>query len=169
MTYYGVEQYHYGHLYRWIFDGDTLKSNIGDDFESKNGWDIGYPMGGSNSSATWIEKLSTDEEIREFLIRPSEPDLDDPELIDLGEYLLTIETDCDSCTQMFLDKFEYKQSDLDQYDDEYGRCEEVREKAKKLKERGITWFDCDDPFYGNDRSMRYSEFCELYEREVIII
>lgn len=159
--YYGVQQSHYGHWYRWIFDEATLKNDLGDILSGE----CIYPMGGSNSSIAWIEELKTDEEVREFLTRPDEPDSDDPTLVDLGEYLLTVDIDFGSCTQMWLDKLGLVATNLTQIDDRYGRCADVETKARELKEMGITGFDYDNPFYGANKDMRYSEFIEFYNNE----
>lgn len=160
MTYYGIEQANHGHWYRWIFDEDTIKNELG--YIPEDGLDIGWPIGGSNSSATWIMQINNDDEVLEWLTMPSEPDLEDPTLVDIGEHLMTIATD-EGCAQMFLNKLGMKADDLAQYDDCYGRRNEIEQKVKELREMNVD-FDCNNPFYGNNRGMRYSEFCEMYDQ-----
>ncbi len=83
MKYYGVTQYNHGHEYRWIFDGKTISKmlNVSEDkiVDDLNGEDIGFPIGGSNSSATWFCPIESDEDAKAFLMAAGDgPDLEDP-------------------------------------------------------------------------------------------
>lgn len=92
-----------------------------------------------------------------FLTKPAEgPDSEDPELIDIGEYYLTVEVDYGSCTKEWLKKLDLKASDLEQSDDCFGRTAEVERMAQVM---GIS-----DPFYDEEYcNMQYSEFVKRYE------
>ena len=97
---YAVSQSHCGHEYVWIFDEKGLSENCPnfDRFKEtlakgEEIWeDILWPMGGSNSSATCIEKLADLEAARIFLTRACDgPDFEDPTLIDIAEYIRTVD------------------------------------------------------------------------------
>ena len=110
MRYFGVTQMSHGHEYRWIYDGATLVEELNlvseDEIEKQSDSELFFPIGGSNCSATWILELDSDEKARSFLTDGGDgPDSEDPVLVDIAEYMLTISTDDGSCTQMFLDKF----------------------------------------------------------------
>ena len=159
---YGVSQSFHGHEYKYLFDAETLKKELGYVPEDGACEDIRFPIGGSNSSATFFEELKNDDEIKGFLTTCGEPDYEDPQLVDIAEYLMTISTEEPSCTAKYLDKFGLKAQDLEQYDDCYKRGEKIEKMAKELKKYD-TEFDCDNPFYGDNRNMTYGEFCEFYE------
>nr|WP_297765848.1 hypothetical protein [uncultured Butyrivibrio sp.] len=167
-TVYGVSQYNHGHEYRWIFDRDTLKKELEtSDIMGMSGEDISFPIGGSNSSSTWFAELNTLSSVQAFLTGEAEgPDLEDPTLVDIAEYLLTVDTDFGSCTKFFLDKLCLNQEKLTQYDDDEHHRECAKAMIDKLKKAGYTEFDYDDPFYGRDGNMRYSELCSLYRKVV---
>ena len=165
---YGVMQYHCGHEYRWIFKAAVIRKELElkkeEKIEDISGEEVLWPMGGSNSSATWFCKLDSMEKAKNFLESPGDgPDLEDPELVDLAEYLVTVETDCNSCTQEVLDKFNLNEEDLVQTDDENERYSKAEKMIKALEAAGYADFDYNDPFYGENRDMRYSDLCELYE------
>lgn len=171
-NYYGVAQMDYGHEYRWIFDRDSLarefeKYKINVDVDKLDYVDICFPIGGSNSSSTLFCPLDTEEDAIEFLKKIAEgPDLDDPELTDIAEYSLTIDTDDEefgACTRKILDKFNINADDLEQLDDECKHYENSVKMINALKEAGYKDFDYDDPFYGENGSMTYYELCDLYE------
>ena len=148
---YYVSQSHCGHEYIWIFDEEGLKTC--DEFElikneidkDGNAWlDILWPMGGSNSSATYIKRLSSEEDAKNCILSEADgPDSDDPMLIDIAEYLRTVETDCGSVTQRILDKYGLKAKDLTQTDPRYD----------ELIGLGIKPED----FYGANSDCSYSE------------
>ncbi len=167
-TVYGVSQYNHGHEYRWIFDRDTLIKEL----ETNNimdisGGDISFPIGGSNSSSTWFTELNSLSSVQTFLTGEAEgPDLEDPTLIDIAEYLLTVDTDFGSCTERFLKQLHLNKESLTQYDDDKHHYKSAKSVIEKLKEAGYTEFDYDDPFYGRNRDMRYSELCSLYRKVV---
>lgn len=166
--YYGVSQSSYGHEYRWIFDEETLKKKLEtDDVLSMSGEWVGFPFGGSNSSSTWIQQLSDIKEIENFLVAEGDgPDSSDPMLVDIAEYLVSVDTDCDSCTQKFLDILGFKKDEMFYSDDVYGHYASAKSMIEELKNTGYEEFDYDDPFYGENRGMTYSELCDLYNREV---
>lgn len=166
MRYFGVSQMCHGHEYRWIFDGETLvkelKLNNEDEIEDCDGNELLFPIGGSNSSCTWISELKTDKETKGFIISEGDgPDSDDPILVDIAEYLLTISTDDGSCTQMFLDKFELEART--DWDYNAGTKDKVRQLIEGLKEAGYEDFDYENPFYGDNCDMRLSELEEIYD------
>ena len=175
--YYGVVQSHCGHEYRWIYEELAVKHAVDmyENIPENETLDIRWPMGGSNSSATVFYPIETDEDARSFLTAPGEgPDLEDPMLVDLAEYLVTVEAD-EGCTGEFLERLGLSAEALTQYDDEFGRCENSARMIAKmaryesfLHRLGMEFEDCegvdfDNPFYGDSREMRYSELCELYE------
>ena len=163
---FGVSQYHCGHEYRWIFDEREVEAQLGYIPNDGDCEDILWPMGGSNSSATFFALLPDVKAAEAFLTTPDEPDLEDPELVDIGEYLATAETGDGSITQEVVDYLEIPPEALVITDDSGGRKTEITKRCADLKEMGFEDFDVDNPFYGENRSMRYSEFCDMYERAV---
>ena len=175
--YYGVVQSHYGHEYRWIFKEETVRQVLGSEAEPESGaLDIRWPMGGSNSSATLFYPIETDEDARAFLTAPGNgPDLEDPTLVDLAEYLVTVETD-EGCAEEFLDRLRLSAEALTQYDDAFGRresCEQMADELCRYRDflhrLGTEFENCEeidfnDLFYGDSKDMRYSDLCDLYER-----
>lgn len=164
-TYYGVSQSFHGHEYRWIFTKEEIERNIGA-FEDNDYRDIGYPIGGSNSSATYFLPLENDEQILAFMTGEAEgPDLEDPMLVDIAEYIMTVDTDCGSCTQEFFEKFGLKREDLEQFDDCYSHRFNSEKILEELIRSGMydDKIDRNSPFYGFSADMRYSELCDMYE------
>lgn len=168
--YYGVTQSHYGHEYRWIFEESTVMQHT-DGNAPKDTLDIRWPIRGSNSSATEFLPIETDEDAKEFLTAPgSGPDVEDPMLVDLAEYLVTIEVD-EGCADEFLDRLGLSANGLFQYDDKFGRMEssermvaEMLQYEENLPELvNYHVIDSESPFYGESRYIRYSELCEMYE------
>lgn len=166
--YYGVEQTHYGVGYRWIFDEETLSKEVYDGDSVPDEDEIDYfPIGGSNSGPSKIVKLDSDEEIKAFLTAPAlGPDYDDPALGDIGDYYLSVENDCNSCTDKFVKKFNLTYEGLQQFDDIDEHYANVERMAKFLKKINYPDFNYDDPFSGKNREMRYSELCDIYEKEL---
>jgi len=116
---YGVEQSNHGHLYRWIFTKEGWEELSKDERpfdEDGTLWiDIGCPIGGSNSSATFIKKLYTLDEVKAFLLGSWKTDLDDPMLVDIAEGIYTIDTDDEyygSITSRFVELFQIPEEDL---------------------------------------------------------
>ena len=167
MSYFGVSQMNHGHEYRWIYDGETLVKELDllseDEILEQSGSVLFFPIGGSNCSVTCIDKLQTDEEAKAFLTAGGDgPDSEDPMLVDIAEYLLTISVEDGSCTQKFLNKF-----GLEAYtacDDEHGHMEKAEKMIEALKEAGYKDFDYDDSFYGENRDMTFRELCDLYKK-----
>lgn len=165
-NYYGVSQSVHGHEYRWIYDEDTLKDKMydGKPVPADDCIDCRFPIGGSNSSATFIKRLANEDEIKAFLTAPAEgPDLQDPMLVDIGEYMMSIAENHDSCTDVFMKKFGLSYTALEKTDDCYGREQKVRDMFAKLQAVGYIGLDYANPFYGQDKDMRYSELCRIYE------
>lgn len=171
MKYYGVIQSHCGHEYRWIYDEDTLTKNIGE-IHAGESEDIHFPMGGSNSSSTLIVELKSDEDARAFLTCLGDgPDMEDPTLVDIAEYLVSVEPESDCCTKSFMDKFGFNLNDLIQYDDCYNHrskseqmiAEMLQYEDNLLELSNYRVIDRDNPFYGESSDMRYSELCSMYE------
>ncbi len=163
---FGVSQSHCGHEYRWIFDEREIERQLNWIPQCNTCEDILWPMGGSNSSATFFETLPDMDAVEAFLVTPGEPDLDDPELVDIGEYLATAETGDGSITQECIDYLEIPLEKLAIQDDCYGRKEEILKRCADLKEIGFSDFDVDNPFYGENKGMCYSEFCDMYEKAI---
>lgn len=143
---FAVSQAHCGHEYCWIFDGPTVEKHIG--YLPKEGEflceEMFWPMGGSNVSATFVKKLNSWDEAYRFLTIENEgPDSADPMLIELAEYLRTVDVEDGSITQEVLDHFGLKASELTQYDDRYD----------ELLKLGYKPAD----FYGDESETRYSE------------
>ena len=143
--YYGVSQSCHGHEYRYIFDKDVLSENIydGGAVPDEDVVDCYFPIGGSNSSATFITYLPDDDSIKAFL--------------------LSVFDDDNSCTDMFVQKFKLSYEELEQYDDLYGHKKHVEDMFKLLQTYGYDGLDYSDPFYGENRNMSFNELCELYD------
>ncbi len=156
---YAVSQSNHGHEYVWIFDEKTLREKLANEsnLESLNVFDkemekegsffedISWPIGGSNSSSTSITKLETFEDAIIFICYTCEgPDLEDPMLVDIAEYIRTVSLDEDSITQEFMDAFMMNDSfKFDSYDERYD----------ELLSLGYT----NEDMYGDMREVRYSE------------
>ena len=148
---YFVSQSHCGHEYVWIFNEKGLEESgeyehimdwLGDD--NNTVVDILWPMGGSNSSATYISKLSSEEDAKNCILAEADgPDSEDPMLVDIAEYLRTVETDCGSVTQRILDRYSLDAKELTQTDCRYD----------ELIGLGIKPED----FYGERSEERYSD------------
>ena len=169
MNYYAVTQFLHGAEKKWIYEEDVISQKMydGKTPPEEDCADLLWPIGGSNSSATFIKKMESEQAIYDFLTAPGEgPDLEDPELVDLAEYYCCVD-DCygdNDCTDKFMEKFGLKYEDLYTYDD---RVEEAKKMIAALKEIGYTDFDYDDPFYGDNRDWRfYEDLTETYEKVV---
>lgn len=168
--FYGVTQFDYGHEYRWIFEEDVIKNNLGADFhlEDEMWKDVMFPMGGSQVSATSFELLETHTDAYAFLTKEGEgPDLEDPTLIDLAEYMVTVETDLESSTEIFLKQFNLTREDLMQVN-KYAAFVDSVNKIKEMEEyrfniETINVIDFDNPFYGDSKYITYSELLDIYE------
>lgn len=163
---YGVMQLNHGHEYRWLFTEDEVSAQ----FQAYNivpfeGEVELWPIGGSNSGVATLTELENDEAIKCFLTDPGEgPDVEDPMLVDIAEYLVTVDTGYGACTQEYLDKFGFQAEHLTQRDDKYHRFAQCEKMIATLKSVGYEDFDYERPFYGENRDMRYSELCSLYEQ-----
>lgn len=167
--YYGVSQSTYGHEYRFIFTKEAIESAIGS-FPENESTDCFFPFGGSNCSATTFEPIENDKDAKTFLLRPAKgPDMEDPTLIDIAEYLLTIYTDSDSNTQEFLDRLRLDAKDLEQYDDEFNHLAKSEKMIAELLDSGTDFddvIDRENPFYGFSSNLRFSTLCDIYDEYV---
>ena len=159
---YGVEQSCHGHNYRWIFDKQTLL-NQGIDLPNTKGGiceDILFPIGGSNSSATWIVELDSDNAIKDFLLSDYYTEFEDPMLIDIAEGSNTISCEDGSITGYYIKKLAIPEEKLTR---DNGYLAEVQDMICFLKEKDANCdLDYENPFYGNSRDMRLSALRDLY-------
>lgn len=171
---YGVEQSNHGHAYRFIYTGDRLKQYCGDLLPAKGKnfcEDIRFPIGGSNSSATFITKVETLNEIKEFLLADYTTDYDDPELVDIAEGRCTIETDdiYGSVTDEMVKMLHIPECELTKDNTLYKQAKrmilDIKEKEQLSSDGnvGTSGIDYGNPFYGSSRNMRFSELEHLHE------
>ncbi len=150
---YGVIQSYHGHEYVYIFDQEGLeKSGVYEeiqywlDGEESTCIDCGWPIGGSNSSSTYIIKLDNIDAIKNFLVSKGDgPDSEDPTLVEIAEYIHSVETS-EGLAGEYLEKFGLLKEDLTSYDERY----------EELISLGIK----PEAFYGAMRDLRYSEALE---------
>lgn len=167
---YGVEQSNHGHCYRWIFTKESILEQTDlteDEINDESCIDACWPIGGSNSSATFIQRINTEEEVKNFLLASYDTDYDDPMLVDIAEGIVTINTDDDyhgSITSEFVKLFNIPKDELTwengYWDYAYEMIKEI-EKNDTLKCSGI---DYDNPFYGESNDMRLSELEDIFEK-----
>ncbi len=168
----GVAQAHCGHFYKWLFTKNAIADQFDEndiELEIEDGLveDILWPMGGSNSSATSFTLFESDEDVKKYLTTPELIDYEDPMLIDIGEYM------CDPGVSGYDGDitFPYMEKLGLSYDDCCFRedCDRyytlVGIMALALENCSCMDFDFLNPFYGQNRDMRYSELCELYEQK----
>ena len=162
---YGVTQLDHGHEHRWLFTEDEVAIQLQEqDIVLIDDQVDLWPIGGSNSEPSYLKELWSDEDIKEFLTAPGEgPNSDDPMLVDIAEYYVTVDTDEGSCTQEYLDKFGFDAEKLTQYDDKYQRRSECDKMIAALKEINFEDLDYTSPYYGSSRDMQYSTLCAAYE------
>lgn len=177
--YYGVEQSCHGHVYRWIFDEETVSREMfgGGNVPSDICLDTCWPIGGSNSSSTWVMLLDGENEIAGFLSGTPGCEHEDPALCDIAEFYKTVDCDRGSCTAYWLQKLGLTEEECETEDDSEGH----RKKAEKMidalktfessvnhlrypKYDDLYFLDYRNPFYGLSRDMRFSELEELYKR-----
>ena len=167
MSMYGVTQMNHGAEHRWIFSEEELSRELydGDPVPDKV-YDIPFwPIGGSNCGYSNATKLNTDEEIREFLTAPGlGADLEDPCLVDLAEYYCEADAYNDWCqvssTRAEMERLGISFAETQSNDSRY---DEAIKMIEKLRKNGYSDFDYDNPFYGENRNMRFSELCDKYE------
>lgn len=162
---YGLEQSNHGHLYRWIF---TKESLLEQGVEPHDGdWrDMLFPIGGSNSSATYITKLNTEEDVRNFLLADYNTDYDDPMLVDIAEGIFTIDTDDDyhgSITSEFVKYFNIPEDELTRENSLMVKAQSLIITIKECDIDGYSGIDHKNPFYGESRYMRLSELEDIYD------
>lgn len=181
-VYYGLSQYCHGAEHRFIYDEDTLKELLKEekceeilevmkekddvfDFEAE---DIGFPIR-NHSSATWFYKIKTLEDADLFLSMACETEYEDPELIDVAEYYMSIETketnygNEENSTDYILELLGKTPQDYNT--DKLPEVEEIEKQIELLKQAGYKDFDYERPFYGENKSMRVSELHDLVEEQ----
>lgn len=159
-----LEQSNHGHIYRYVYTDKELKQelekyNLLDFLEDKQCADIGFPIGGSNSSSTYFIECKTEKEVVEWLESAVEVDYDDPMLVDLSEGIMDIELN-EGCAKYFVDK--YNIDTQTRWDSRYDECNKMIQELKSL---GYEYFDYDDAFYGDNSDMTYYELYTLYHEE----
>lgn len=167
---YGVEQAFHGHIYRWIFTEDEIRRQFStceldyDDIVEDGAYeDILWPIGGSNSSSTGFHELNSNDDIEAFLTTSGEPENDDPSLVEIAEFLCDVSSDDDGqVTGEYLEKLGLTAADCHFEDDAYGSQEKAQKLINGLMQAGYEDFDYEDPFYGENSSMRLSELSALY-------
>ena len=164
-SYYGVSQRSHGHEYRWIFEADVIHDRLGMEPEASE--DIFFPISGSNASSTCFTPLGDEVEAVRYLLSAGECEYEDPSLADIGEYLLTIGSDdnLDDCTQYFLEKYGIcDDAIINRNDDKDHHREKVLQMSSELKKAGYAGFDAENPFYGMDRDMKFSDLENLHKK-----
>lgn len=162
---YGLEQSNHGHLYRWIF---TKESLLEQGVEPHDGdWrDMLFPIGGSNSSATYITKLNTEEDVKSFLLAGYHTDYDDPMLVDIAEGIFTIDTDDDyygAVTSKYVEFFGISEDELTKDNSLFAEAQRLIDAIKELDKDRCSGIDYDSPFYGESRDMRLSELEDILD------
>ncbi len=162
--YYGVIQannvHDYVHIYtyeqiRGEFDLYKLDKNLlplpGEE-DNKACLDILWPIGGSNSSASFITLLNGEKEAIDFITQAAWGlDYDDPLLVVIAEYGWSLDTN-EGCMKDILERYGLNAGDYEQRDE---RAEEI------CKEYGLEYND----LYDDDiREIRYSEVEEKLPR-----
>lgn len=164
MNYYLVNQFNHGAEHKWVFNENQLAEQVYrgapiPDEDEQPYW----PIGGSNCAPSQIYKTNSDDEIRDFLLSPGDgTEYEDPMLVDIAEYYCSVDVDDIWCHESYtgetMQRLGIKCNDT--FD---GRYEEAEKMISALQKAEYTDFDYGNPFYGENRSMRYSELCDLYE------
>ena len=169
---YGVEQSNHGHCYRWIFTKEAILEQTDlteEELDDEPYIDDRWPIGGSNSSATFIQKLNTEEEVKEFFFSDYDTDLDDPMLIDIAEGIVTIDTDdgyYDSITSEFVKLFNIPNDELTWENPLYQPTLDMIRAIEEKDTSKCSGIDYENPFYGKSEDMRLSEVYDLYDEFV---
>lgn len=160
----GLTQYYHGAEYRFLICETELKDALGMErfiaIDTDNGdyVDIGFPIGGSNSSATQITPLKDDSSIFQFLASPGDgPDLEDPMLVDIMEYHCEIATDIGLAEEWL----KIHHIDIDSLHWVYPDFERIDNYIKALIQSGETKIDANNPYYGYSSELRLSELMNL--------
>lgn len=162
---YGLDQACHGHLYRWIFTKESLLEH-GINPHDEDCIDIGFPIGGSNSTGTYIRKLNTEEEIKDFLLEGYTTEYEDPMLVDISEGIYTIDTDDQyygSITSEYVKLFDIPEEELTKENSLYKEAEELINAIRELDTDESSGIDYENPFYGESRYMRLSELEDILE------
>lgn len=179
MKYYGVNQFSHSHEYRWIFEESVLREKMygGGEVPEYDCIDVGFPISGRDRSSTWIKLLDGDEEIKSFLTKDGEgPASEDPTLVEIYEYILTIGKDFDSCTDLFMKKFDLNYASLIKTDDRYRRGARAEKMLNELKfcgkdeeildifsEMGYQYDRLEFGFYGSNQDLTFSDLEALWQ------
>ena len=159
---YGLQQSSHGHAYRFVYDGETLRRlditppAIGDDYSE----DIGFPINSKNSGSTYITKLESLDEVKDFLLADYETDYEDPRLIDIAEGTCTIVIDS------FISDLLVKQllHIPDKLTKDNALLAPAEQMIQELKDADTDYeIDFNSPFYGTSKDMRFSDLTALYE------
>lgn len=164
-TIYGLEQSNHGHLYRWIFTEESLLKQ-GIEPHDQDMEDISFPISGSNSSATYMIKLNTEEDIKCFLLSDYSTDYEDPMLIDIAEGIYTIDTDDDcygAITSEYVKLFNISENDLTRENSLYDYVKELITEIEQCDTDKSSGIDYNNPFYGDSSDMRLSELEEIHD------
>lgn len=168
----GLSQYLHGAEKRFLIKEDVLNQEMfnGEGIPEETGvYDMLYPIGGSNSSGTEItESFETTGDILSFLTRDCEPDLEDPELVDLAECYLEYPDDglyCDSCTDEILRVLKVDKEDLVESvnSPKYEEAKAIIGELQSREEDLGGMIDLDNPWYGNSRDVRFNDLTDAYE------
>lgn len=164
MNYYLVKQFNHGAEHRWVFNENQLVEQVYHgipipDVDYRAHW----PIGGINCSHSRIIKANSEDEIRQFLLAPGNgANYEDPTLVDIAEYYCSVDINdrwCyESCTGEIVRRLDIQCKNT--YDSNYDIAENM---IKELQKAGYTDFDYGNPFYGENRGMRYSELRDLYK------
>lgn len=132
----------YNHEHRWIFNKKELKEklNIKEKEIKENlfSFDDYFIL---NGSPCVIKEAKNIDEIISFLKEDNKgPDLEDPTIVDIAEYYLTIDTDTGQAARL-LNNLKLDPNLLTQYD----------------KRLNMIWTHC-NPYDKHIKSMRFSEF-----------
>ncbi len=168
----GLSQYLHGAEKRFLIKEDILNQEMfnGEGIPEETGvYDMLYPIGGSNSSGTEITELfETTDDILSFLTGDCEPDLEDPELVDLAECYLELPEDglyCDSCTDKILKVLKVDKEDLIESvnSPKYEEAKAIIGELQSREEDLGGMIDLENPWYGNSRDVRFNDLTDTYE------
>lgn len=154
--YYCCTQSNHGHDYRYVFTESQIREGFGYVPKKFDYEDILWPIGGSNSSATLVNKIvDTVEDVFAWLWSPCDgPDADDPMMIDYAEYYMSVATD-EGVAGKILKRYNLNPEDMEQDAPDF---EEVKTMFEKVF--GIP-FD-EGAYHREFRDIRRSALEELF-------
>ena len=153
-TIYGISQSHYGHEYAWIVDKDELATmgQMETFMRQIREYGCGIIEGGGNWSNTYIYPLNSLEEAKSFLTTPGEADSEDPMLIEIAEYIYTID-ETEGITKGICEQLRINASDYECGDPRYDELIKLGVKP--------------EDFYGELRDATYCEVADKYEGDYV--